>query len=312
MILTITLNSAIDKVLLLDELTPGQPMRAHGEVISVGGKGLDSSVVLRHLGVETVGLAFAAGKTGKELESYLLAYGIIPDLVWVAGETRVIYVLAESLNKRISHVKLGEIQVGESDLVRFMDAYRARLAGSDWVICSGSMPDSVPVDFYARLARQASEHGVPFLLDCPGEMMLAALPHQPAIAKMNREEFEATFKMKVSSLDELIAQAVEIVRLRRIHILVITCAAQGILAITPEGVCLAVAPIQEVVNVAGAGDAVSSALAWRLSLGDSLQQALCWAAACAAAVVRTPGTADCRWEDVLAIHPQVAIKQNIL
>jgi 1-phosphofructokinase family hexose kinase len=310
MILTITLNSAIDKALLLDELTPGQPMRCHGEVVSVGGKGLDSSVVLRHLGVETVGLAFAAGETGRQLETLLRAYGIIPELVWVAGETRVIYVLAESKNKRISHVKLGGMQVGEADLERFLDSYRQRLPQSDWVICSGSLPEGAPVDFYARLAREAASCGVPFLLDSPGESMLAALAFNPEIAKLNWEEFETTFGVKADSLEALAGAAVEVMRRFQIRNLVLTCAAQGILALTPEGIYHAVAPTQEVVNAAGAGDAVSSALAWRLLLGDPWPESLRWAAATAATVVRTKGTAECLPEDIQELLPQVVIQKN--
>ncbi|MGQ9683180.1 MAG: 1-phosphofructokinase family hexose kinase [Anaerolineae bacterium] len=308
MILTITLNSAIDRVLLLDELTPGGPMCARGEVVSVGGKGLDASVVLRHLGVETVGLAFVGGETGRQLQALLVGYGILPELLWVEGETRTIYVLAESRHKRVSHIKLGGLRIEEKDLQRLMQAYRQRLPESAWVICSGSLPEDVPVDTYAWLARESRERGVPFLVDCAGEALLATLPHRPDIAKLNWEEFEATFGVRAGSLEELASMAAEIARDCRMHNLVLTCAAEGVLALTQEGRYHALAPVQEVVNAAGAGDAVSSALAWRLSLGDPWPEALRWAAACAAAVVRTEGTADCRWVDVLALLPMIAVQ----
>ena len=96
--------------------------------------------------------------------------------------------------------------------------------------------------------------------------------------------------------------------------LVITCGIDGILAITGEGEFLAVSPAQVEINSAGAGDAVSAAIAWRLSLGESWTEALRWGAAVSAAVVLTPGTADCNPEDVARILPdsQVwAIDQEI-
>lgn len=306
-ILTVTLNSAIDKVLLLNELIPGKSMSCHGEIISVGGKGLDSSVVLRHIGVETVGLAFVSGDTGLLLETLVQKYGIVSDFIWVGGDTRLIYVLAEAKNKRVSHIKQGGLQIEKAHLAKFLENYHSRLAESEWVICSGSLPDMVPLDFYGELARRAKDKGIPFLLDSMGDGLLAAIPFNPTILKLNWEEFETTFGVHASTLDKLTTRAIEVTQEYRINSLVLTCSDNGVLAVTPSGVYHAFAPIQEVVNPAGAGDAVSSSIAWRLSLGDPWKEALRWAAACGAAVVLTPGTADCHWDDVVKIYSKVEV-----
>src|SRR3989304_5971473 len=88
MILTVTLNSAIDKVLLIDEFTPDFPMQARKVIISVGGKGLDSSVVLSHLAVETVGLTFVAGENGRGLIDRLDPKIVIQFVLRNLGRTR--------------------------------------------------------------------------------------------------------------------------------------------------------------------------------------------------------------------------------
>ena len=308
MILTVTLNSAIDHVLLIDELTPGLPMLARAVVTSVGGKGLDASVVLRHLGVETVGLTFVAGDNGKVLVDLLQGYGIVPATVWVEGETRFIYVLAESETRRVSHVKHGGLKVNARQLDQFTQAYRRHLEGSQWVICSGSLPASVPDSFYGELARLAAEARIPFLIDSSGDALIESISNRPTILKMNWEEFEWTFGVRAERLEDLIPAARDVYHKYELRNLVLTCATLGILALTPAGDFRAIAPVQQAVNAAGAGDAVSAALAWRLSMGESWADALRWSAAAAAAVVLTEGTADCRWEDVQEILSQVAIQ----
>jgi 1-phosphofructokinase family hexose kinase len=308
MILTVTLNSAIDQVLLIDELTPGRPMLARNVVTSVGGKGLDASVVLRHLGVETVGLSFVAGENGKVLIDLLREYGIEPSPVWVDGETRLIYVLAESRTRRVSHIKHGGLQVNTQQLGQLIAVYRTYLPTSKWVICSGSLPASVPDSFCGELTRLAGEASTPFLIDSSRNAVMESIPNQPTVVKMNWEEFEWTFDVKAERLEDLIVAAREVYRKNKLKNLVLTCGMLGILAFTGQGDLRAIAPTQPVVNAAGAGDAVSGALTWRLAKGDSWADALRWAAAVAAAVVLTEGTADCRWDDVQTILPQVEIE----
>jgi 1-phosphofructokinase len=308
MILTVILNSAIDRVLLIDELTPGLPMIARGMTTSVGGKGLDASVVLRQLGVETVGLAFVAGGNGQTLIDLLQAYGIVPEPIWVDGETRDIHVLAESNTRRVSHIKYGGLNINDQQLGQFVQAYRRRLSDSQWVICSGSVPASVPDSFCGELTRLAAEAGIPFLIDSSRNIVLEAILYRPTVVKMNWEEFEWTFGLRAKHLGDLIAAAREVHRERKLENLLLTCASQGILALTTEGDFRAVAPVQQVVNAAGAGDAVSAGLTWRLAAGEGWVDALRWSAAAAAAVVLTEGTADCRWEDVQGIYPQVTVE----
>lgn len=309
MILTVTPNTALDRVLFIEEWTPGTPMRTTEVVTSVGGKGLDSSVVLRCLGVETVGLAFVAGETGKTLLREVERYGIVADPIWVKGETRLAHVIVERKHDRHSHLIAGELLIEPAHEEAFLQRYRARLKEADWVICAGSLPPSLEPSFYRRLVEEASPAGVPVLIDSARAAVLEAIPARPAILKMNREEFEWTFEMKLPGLAALAGEAKRLRRRLELPALVITCSAEGILAFGPQGDYHATAPRCKPVNAAGAGDAVSSALAWRLSEGEDWPTALRWAAAAAAAVVLTQGTAVCSREEVLRILPEARVAE---
>ena len=307
MILTVTPNTALDRILFIDEWISGTPMRTRKVVTSVGGKGLDSSVVLRHLGVETVGLCFMAGKVGQELLDLVNGYGIIPDPIWVNGNTRIAHVISELKHRRHSHVIAGELTVSDQNVKDFLSRFRQLVTQADWVICAGTVPSGMKASFYGEITDIAKQAGVPTLIDSSKDSILQALPYKPSIVKMNWEEFQWTFAQKANSVSELIHLSHQVYVDMQLNALVLTLGIKGILAFSKEGNYLVTPPIQQAVNAAGAGDAVSSALTWRFSLGDSWEQALRWGAATSAAVVLTEGTADCHMEDILRIMPEVVI-----
>ena len=308
MILTVCPNTAVDKIIFIKKWTPGVPMRTNEMTVCVGGKGLNSSVVLSQLGVETVGIGFFAGKVGEELVEILNDYGIIPEPIWVDGTTRIAHVIAEKETNIHSHVIVGEAVVTESQQQTFVQKFRERIKQADWVIFAGSIPPSVNADFYTGLIQIAKEAGVPSLIDSQKEFIVEAIKAKPDIVKLNWEEFEWTFDRKAETLGDLIAQSRQLKAERDIKTLILTLSKDGILALTPEGDYLAKAPYQSPVNAAGAGDSVSSTLAWRLSLGETWESALKWASAVSAATVLTQRTGDVNMADVERIMPDVSVK----
>ena len=308
MILTVTPNTALDKVLFIDEWKSGLQMRTTNVVTSVGGKGLDSSVVLRNLGVETVALCFVAGKTGQELLDLVESYGIPPEPVWVDGETRLAHVVVEQHHHRHSHIIAGSLSITPSHCEQLLGKFTQKVAGANYVICAGSLPSGVPDDFYCRMTEIAHQAGVPVLIDSLEAGITGSLPAAPDVLKMNWSEFEQTFQQRADTLEALVERLWAVYRANNLPALLVTCAADGILAFTPHGAFHVSAPRQVAVNAAGAGDAASSGLVWRLSLGESWLEALRWSAAVSAAAVLTEGTADCRMEDILKILPEVDLK----
>ncbi|WP_299024323.1 hexose kinase [uncultured Thermanaerothrix sp.] len=309
MFLTVTPNSALDRVYFIDSFMPGTRMVAIKSVESVGGKGFDTSVALRGLNLETLALGFVAGNNGRTLVSLLDQYGIHHDLIWVEGETRLAMVIVEQNYHRHSHIMVGGYTVPVSAQEELINRLKRHLSEAHWVILAGSLPQGVSSDLYARLALTAKQFGRSVLIDCPGEPALQSIQASPTVLKMNWQEFSQTFGVFADSLGTLARQAIEIRLSQKIPSLVITCGEDGILAITPEKSLLATAPKQNAINAAGAGDATSAALAWRLSLGDPWSEALRWAAATGAAAVLTERTGECNSEDILRIYPSVQVRE---
>jgi 1-phosphofructokinase family hexose kinase len=307
MILTVTLNSALDRLLFLDEFRPGTTMRPQKMIEAVGGKGFDVSVVLQTLRAENLALGLVAGLTGQQLVKLLDGYGLTYDLIWVEGETRIAHVLIETQHHRHSHVIAGGLSVPDKAYQELLARYQAYLGRVKWVIASGSLAAGVPVEAYQHLVSLAHQAGIPSLIDSSGPPILATLSKPPTILKMNEQEFEQTFALQAETLETLIEAGKHIQAQYQLPALVITCGPRGTLLFTPEVAYLATTPPQQAVNAAGAGDGVSAALVWRLAAGDNWPEALRWAVATGAAVVLTEGTADCHWTDVERLLPRAQV-----
>jgi len=310
-VLTVNANAALDRVLFIREFQPTITMRTQHVVDCVGGKGLDASVALACMGVPNTALSFMAGRVGRDLEQLLHNYGITTELVWISGETRIAHVIIESEYHRHSHIITQGYQVSELDLDRFYERLAALIPAGGWVIAGGSLPRGCPLDFYCCVVEQSQLAGTRVLVDCSGEPARQVVKHPPDILKMNRSEFARTFEAPEAEQDifQLQLFAARLLETYSLPALVITCGGDGILAVTPWASYLAKAPEQQAVNAAGAGDAVSASLAWRLGAGEDWPTALRFAAAASAATVLTAATAESRLEDIQRLLPLAQVEQ---
>jgi 1-phosphofructokinase family hexose kinase len=309
MFLTVTPNACLDRVLFIDRFVPTGTMRTRRAVDAVGGKGFDISVALRGLGQETVAVGFRAGVIGAELEQLLLGHGIQADLVDVPGETRIAHVIIEEELHRHSHITTRGYSVDLEAYQPLLGCIQAHLPRAAWLAAGGSLPDGLPEDTFLSITRLGHDYRVPVLLDISGAPALAVLTAKPEVLKMNRQEFQETFSENPGSIEDLAGAAARLAADHDLPALVITCGKDGILSITPHSACLARGPALDELNAAGAGDAASAGLIWRLSLGEDWPEALRWAAAAGAAAVQTAATAECPLQLVRDLVPRVEVIQ---
>ena len=308
MILTVTLNSALDRIFFIEEWTPGLPIRIDRIVTAVGGKGLDAAVSLRCQGIPAAGVTFVAGAVGRELVELLESYGVKTIPIWVDGETRVAHVVAERAHKRHTHLIAGQMEIKPAHL----DALFARLASElrqcSWMVGGGSLPKNVGSGSIARTVELANAAGVPSLIDTSALPIEPIMRARPTVLKINEVEFAAAFAVQIPSPEALLQEGRRVMGRYGLENLVVTCGEQGLYALTAEGVFHAQAAPQIAVNAAGAGDAIAGTLPYRLAQGDSWAEALRYATAVSAATVLTEATAECRMADVERILASVTVK----
>ena len=314
MILTVTPNSALDRVIFLRDFAWGHTIRADGALWSPGGKAIDASWVLAELGQECLATGFLAGESGAFLQRMLQSHGVRTDFVWANGETRTNYVLIDRAQGVQSTVTVSGLQVGPEHVAALDAKVEQWLGRAKVLVLGGGVPAGVDPAWYGTWIRRARAQGLPVLLDASGETLARSAPAGPTVLKPNLDELAAlggggssgtapkgTRGWALGAARELLDWGIELV--------LATLGAEGALAVTRErAFYLPPLPV-EPVNCAGAGDAMIAALATAYAQGWPLEQGLRLAVAAATAVVITPGTAECHRADVERFLPQVPLEE---
>ncbi|MET7797074.1 1-phosphofructokinase family hexose kinase, partial [Streptomyces decoyicus] len=191
MILTVTLNAALDITYRVPRLHPHATNRVAEVSERPGGKGLNVSRVLAALGHRTVATGFAGGGTGTALRALLAETEVTDALVPVGGATRRTVAVVDAAGGDTTQLNEPGPTVSPAEWDTFLGTYRELLGEARAVALCGSLPPGVPVDVYARLTRAARSAGVPVLLDTSGEPLRRGLAARPDLAKPNADELAA-------------------------------------------------------------------------------------------------------------------------
>ncbi|MYW49670.1 1-phosphofructokinase family hexose kinase [Streptomyces sp. SID161] len=287
MILTVTLNTALDITYRVPSLRPHASHRVTDVTERPGGKGVNVARVLAALGHEVTVTGFVGGPAGQVLRELLAeASGPVDALVPVSGATRRTIAVVSELTGDTTQLNEPGPQITPAEWAAFLGRYEELLSGAAAVALCGSLPPGVPVGAYANLVRTARSAGVPVLLDTSGEPLRRGVAARPDIIKPNADELAEL----TGSHEPL--RATQDARRRGAHAVVASLGADGLLAVTPEGRWHATPPARVHGNPTGAGD---SAVAGLLS---GLTQQLPWpdrlsrAVALSTATVRAPAAGE--------------------
>jgi 1-phosphofructokinase family hexose kinase len=278
MILTVTPNTTLDHVYVVDRLVRGEKLEVAESIECLGGKGGLLSAFAVDLGARSVALGFAAGENGRKLARFLRARGVVADLSFVPGETRRIITIVERRKvgeTLLQPVTLRSTRRDEVDLLRRANRW---LPKASWLALCGSLCPGCSSDLYARLARLARKHGVPVMIDSRGVALSRAVPEGPAIVKLNRPELEQTVGRKLARTSELVAALRGLVA-KGVELAACTLGEGGALAAAAEAAWRITPPKVRSKNATGAGDAFGAGLLTARERGLEWEEALRWAVA---------------------------------
>ncbi|HIQ59933.1 MAG TPA: 1-phosphofructokinase [Candidatus Merdivicinus intestinavium] len=306
MIVTVTLNTAVDKLYLVDKLADYTVMRVNRVSNTAGGKGLNVSKVAAIAGEPVTATGFVGGFNGRYVESMLKEQGVETRLTHIAAETRsCINIREESTGRHTEFLEPGAAVTPE-ELERFWEDFCAASEGAKVVTISGSVPKGTPPDFYGRLIRYAKERGIRVLLDTSGQLLRDGAAARPTLIKPNTDEIEQLLGAPAKSEEELIAAA-EKLRDGGIEIVVISLGKDGTLIACRDGVFRGVTPDIPVVNTVGCGDSMVAGFAVGLSRGYSLPETIRFAMAVSTANALTMETGYFKTEDLESLLGQVSV-----
>ncbi|SEQ25691.1 1-phosphofructokinase family hexose kinase [Streptomyces radiopugnans] len=290
MILTVTLNAALDITYRVPRLEPRASHRVREVAERPGGKGLNVARVLGALGHETLVTGFTGGPNGDRLRALLSEVteeGPVGDaFVAVGGDTRRTVTVVDEASGDATVLNEPGPQIAPAEWERFLDFYGGLLHDATAVALCGSLPPGVPVGAYGALVRAARTAGVPVLLDTEGEPLLRGLAARPDVVKPNSRELAG-----ITGTTEPL-RAARLTRRRGAHSVVASLGEDGLLALTPEGVWRVEPPRRLAGNPTGAGDSVVAALLSGLVEGLPWPDRLARAAALSAATVRAEAAGE--------------------
>jgi 1-phosphofructokinase family hexose kinase len=190
MILTVTLNAAIDRTVAVPSFRQGHRHRAVEASTVAGGKGVNVARALKLLDRPVIATGLAGGPTGARLMERLAEESILTDFTWIAGESRTNLAVVDPTSGEQTEINERGPDVGAEELERFLEKLLYLARGARICAIAGSLPPSVPPAFSARIVEELKAIGVETMIDTEGEPLLAALRAGPAAVTPNVREAE--------------------------------------------------------------------------------------------------------------------------
>lgn len=302
MIMTITMNPAIDKSTTLEKLIPDKKLRCSALVKEAGGGGVNVGKAIHRLGGDCLVVFTAGGTNGKLLEELLLKEGIRGIGIPVAAETRENFMITEQTDHMQYRFVLPGDALSLEEVESCLDTIKMMEVMPSIIIASGSLPPGVPEDFFARLARLSKTIGAKFIVDTSGIPLQMAVKEGVYLLKPNLSELSSLAGKAYLQLDEVEAAARKIIAEGHCEVLVVSMGPAGALLITQDQYVSIPAPIVKRKSTVGAGDGMVGGMAWMMEQGGSLLEMVRFGVACGTAATMNPGTQLFHKEDALELY----------
>jgi len=307
-IVTVTLNPAIDQTLVLDRFVAGDTLRVRASRFDPGGKGINVSRVVKELGGQTVAMGFAPGGLGRYIEQTLKSEGIECDFVHTKGETRTNITIVDETRHMQTILSDPGPETDEKFVEQLLGKLRKRLKANDWLVIAGSIPPPLAPKVYAEMIGLAREKWVHAVLDADGPALAAGIAAKPEMVKGNRRELERLLSRHLDD-EESTLKAARVLREMTIRTAVVTRGREGAIAECDEGSWRSLAPRVRAVSAVGSGDAFLAGVVLSLSHGGTMEEALRLGVAAGTAAVLTPGTELCHRREVDVLQPRVKVQR---
>lgn len=304
MIITVTLNPALDKTVQISGFTIGGVNRVESSRFDIGGKGINVAKVIRNLGHECTAMGFLSGRSGQYIEKCLEEIGIDCDFVHTAGETRTNIKIADMLRQTNTDLNENGPTVSPKAIEELEERLLNRVSAGDIVVFSGSVPPGVDCDIYRKWITLMKSIGADTILDADGELFCRGIMAGPGAVKPNVHELEIFCHRPLQTPEEVMEEAGKMFSYGVDTVLVSMGSLGAILLSKSRMIHSPGLPVM-VESTVGAGDAMVAALAIARQRGDCAEDTLRLAAACGTASVMTQGTQAPSLETVKRLILQV-------
>ncbi len=307
LILTLTLNPAVDRTVLVDRLVFEDRAYIQSRSHSAGGRGINASRVLQSFGAKTLAIVISGGKIGEQFERLLSHEHFPAEVVCVKEEIRTNFTIVDKHGLAIKLNELGP-KLTNAELAMVEKAVATHLGKAQWLMLCGSIPLAVSPDFYCKLIEMARKRGVHTLLDTDGDALVQGVEAGPTVVTPNQQEAERLLNRALITRAHFREAAARIHAMGPESVLV-SLGSRGVVATDGKRTIEAVPPRIDALSPIGAGDAMAAAYVWAQTNQCDFPDAVRWGVAEGSATARLPGMEFASLEQAKEIYKSVEVRE---
>ena len=308
MIVTLTINPTIDRVISVDRLAFEDRAYINSTRESAGGRGINASCVIHSFGGKTLALLICGGDAGKRLHEHLQCDGLEFQVVPVENEIRTNLTITDKHGLTVNLNEAGPT-LSKAEVARVEKLVEGTLGRAAWLMICGSMPPGVPPSFYGRLVAAARKKKVKTLLHADGEALRLGIEERPTVVTPNQQEADRLLGRTLLTRTHYL-EAAERIRTMGPESVVLSLGSRGAVGAFREGIFEALPPRVDAVCPIGAGDALSAAYTWAMERKNNGVEALRWGVAAGTASARLPGMKFASLEQTQELYKQVELRRS--
>ncbi|MBO0935411.1 1-phosphofructokinase family hexose kinase [Fibrella sp. HMF5335] len=290
MLITLTLNPAVDVSMTVDRLIPEHKLHCSQPHYDAGGGGINVAKAVRRLGGDVTALYTAGGSNGLTLNNLLKAADVPYEVIGITDATRECFVLTETLTNQQFRFGTPGPTLNATEAAACLARIETLPPPIDYLVVSGSLPPGLPTNFYAQIAHIAKTRNWRLVLDTAGEPLRAALAEGVFMIKPNLGELARLVGTDRLETDQITAAAMTLIQQQQCEVVVVSLGPRGAMLVTADGPDYVQAPPVQKVSTVGAGDSLVGGMVYALSRGESYADAIRLGVACGTAATMNPGT----------------------
>jgi 1-phosphofructokinase family hexose kinase len=306
LILTLSINPSIDRTVLVDRLVFEDRAYILSRSDSAGGRSINASRVLHSFGAKTLAIVTSGGPKGQRFEKLLAKSGFPVKVVPIKSEIRTNLTIVDRQGLAVKLNELGP-PITRDELARVEKVVEQGLESASWLMLCGSIPPSVPSDFYTKLIRKARDHKVKTLLDTDGDALLHGVEAGPTVVSPNQPEAERLLNRALITRAHFLEAAARIKAMGAESVL-LSLGSRGAVAVNDNQLLEALPPRIDAVSPLGAGDALAAAFVWAADKKKDFADCARWAVAAGTASAKLPGVEFANLDQTKEVYKSVEVR----
>jgi 1-phosphofructokinase family hexose kinase len=307
LIITLTINPTIDRVISVDRLAFEDRAYINSTRETAGGRGINASFVIHSFGGKTLALLTSGGDTGKRLEAHLKQAGLSFQTVPIEKEIRTNLTITDRHGLTVNLNEAGP-ELTKAEVARVEKAVKETLGAASWLMVCGSVPPGVPHDFYARLIAAARKKKVKTLLHADADSLRHGIEEKPTVVTPNVQEAARLLGRSLLTRTHYL-EAAESIRTMGPENVVLSAGSRGAVGAFSVGVVEAVPPRVDAVCPIGSGDALTAAYTWSIERNSTPVDAMRWGVAAGTATACQPGMRFASLEQTQDVFKQIELRR---